>query len=132
MRYPDSSAPYCNYGTVIQCLAVTADYCGNQYDSLLRRNVGQAHQSGVRDVVQVNEFPKVSVDRNQDPVSRFRNFQQGPVPGIRAERSSFEHVMSIVAQPFCQAASSAAVHQKPHGSATETEASVSPAMTAWA
>ena len=82
--------------------------------------------------VQENQFAEVLVYRDEDPILRFRWFQQGFVAGIRTQGQGFKHIMSRVVEPFCQSVSSASVNQKPHASATETASSLSLAMTAWA
>lgn len=80
--------------------------------------------------VQENQFAKVLVYRDEDPILCFRQFQQGFITGIRTQ--GFKHIMSRVVEPLRQSVSSASVNQKPHASATETASRLSLAMTAWA
>ena len=108
------------------------DHFGRQCEALVRRHVWQADQPSVRDVMQINQLPEVRIYCDQNSIFRVCKLQQGPVSRIRAESSSFEHVMSVVAEPLRQSASRASIYEKPHDPATETEARVSPAMTACA
>ena len=108
------------------------DHLSRQCEALLDRHIRQADQSSVWDVMQINQLPEVRIYCDQNAIFRVCKFQQGQIPRIRAESSSFEHVMSLVAQPLRQPASRATVYQKPHDPATEMEARVSLAMTACA
>ena len=105
------------------------DHLSRQCEALLDRHIRQADQSSVWDVMQINQLPEVRIYCDQNSIFRVCKLQQGPVPRIRAEGLSFEHVMAVIAEPLRQSASGASVYQEPHASATETEASVSPAMT---
>lgn len=111
---------------------MTSDYFVHQRNALLRWHVWQSNQSAMGNIVHKNQFSEVSIYRNQDPVLRFRQFQQASIARVRAERLGFQHVMSVIAKPFRQSASSAPVYQELHSSATETAASVSRAMIACA
>ena len=111
---------------------MTSDYFVHQRNALLRWNIRQSNQSAMGNIVHKNQFSEVSVYRNQDPVLRFRQFQQASIARVRPERLGLQHVVSVIAKPFRQAASSAPVHQELHSSATETAASVSRAMIACA
>ena len=86
----------------------------------------------MRDSVQVNQFAKVFVDGDKDPVLSVRLFQQGPVTRIRAEIVGVDHAVTVVAEPFGETAACASVYDKPHGPFTEIASKVSPAMTVWA
>ena len=108
------------------------DHPGRQCEALLRRHVWQAEQSGVWDVMQINQLPEVRIYCDQNSIFRVCKLQQRLIPRIRAESSSFEHVMSVVAEPLRQSASRASIYEKLHDPATETEARVSLAMTACA
>ena len=108
------------------------DHLGRQCDTLLRRHAWQADQSSVWDVMQINQLPEVRIYCDQNSILRVCKLQQGPVPRVRAESPSFEHVMSVVAEPLRQSATGTSVYEKPHDPATETEARVSLAMTACA
>ncbi len=83
-------------------------------------------------IVQVKQLPKIFVYRDQNPILRFRQLQQGPVAGVRANGLGRKRVMPVTAQPIGQTTAGAPINQKAHHSATETVASVSLAMTAWA
>ena len=108
------------------------DDFGSQRYPLFGWDIRQPNQSGVRQVVQVDQLSEVGIYSNQYPVRRFRQFQQGPVPGIRAQGARLDHIMSTILKPLCQPASGAPVYEEPHAVATETGARVSPAITMWA
>ena len=82
--------------------------------------------------MEVYQFAEVCVDRDQDSVRRFGEFQKRPVPRVDALRADLDNVMPVAAKPFGQTTSSASVYEKPHYSLDETVASVSLEMTAWA
>ena len=82
--------------------------------------------------MQVDELSKVLVYRDEDPVLRPCQFQKSPVPRIRAKGLRFKSVVSDAAKPLSQPASCAPIHDESHDPATETGASVSPAITVWA
>ena len=96
------------------------DYFGDQCYALLGWHVRQPNESGVCDIVQVDQLPKVGVYCNQDPVRRFCQFQQGLVARVRAQGPSLDHVICVVAEPLRQTASRASIYEKPHDPATET------------
>ena len=72
-------------GAVLQCAAVAFDDLGHRGNALLRRNIGEAYEASVRDVVELDQFTEVGVYRDQDSPCRLRDFQRGPVSGVRAE-----------------------------------------------
>lgn len=111
---------------------VTLDYCANCFDSLEHSNIGQEDQSRVGNSSQVDQFSKVLVHGDENPVFCSCSFQQSPVAWIRAEGLGFNNVMTVVAQPLRQLPTGASVDQESHGAATETGARVSPAITVWA
>lgn len=82
--------------------------------------------------IQVYEFAKVSVNRNQNSVLRLCTHQQCPVSRIWPQQSCFEGVVPLLSKPFRQTATSTSVDEKPHCDFTVTAASVSPAITACA
>ena len=63
---------------------------------------------------------------------RCGQLQQSPVSGIGTKRSGFQDVMPLTLEPLSQTASGAPVNQECHDSQTDTAASVSPELTAWA
>ena len=132
LRYADSPAANRDDGAVFQCVAVTLDDLGHHGNALLRRNIREAYEASVRDVVEVDQFTKVGVYRDQDSPCRLSEFQKGPVSGVRAERASFEHIMPVIAKPLRHTTPCASINQKAHYSPTEIVASVSRAMIACA
>ena len=52
-----------------------ANDLGHQGYSLLGWHVGQADNSGMGEVMEVNQHPKVSVDSDKDAVFGFRNLK---------------------------------------------------------
>ena len=108
------------------------DHIRHQDNAPISRNIRQAHEPRVRDIVQVDQLTKVGVDRDQDPAFRQREFQQSPVPGVRPERARLNDIVPVRAKRFRQTAPGASIDQEPHDSPTEIVAKVSRAMTAWA
>ncbi len=107
-------------------------YLNHQSSSLLGRYVWKSHQSGMGNVMQIYQLPKVRIDRDQYPAIRFCKFQQRPVPRIGAKLPSFHNVMSITAEPLRKTMACTPVYEESHELATDTAANESPAMTACA
>ena len=97
-RVGDANSPSAqrHHRVVFQCLPVMTHDFGDERNTLLRGDVRQAHQSSVRDPVEVDELAEVGVDGNQNPVLGLGAFEQCSVPGIRAERTSFKDIMPLV------------------------------------
>ena len=85
LRYADSPATNRDDGAVLQCAAVAFDDLGHHGNALLRRNIREAHEASVRDVVELDQLTEVGVYRDQDSPGRLCKFQKGPVSGVRAE-----------------------------------------------
>ena len=85
LRYADSPTANRDDGAVLQCAAVLFDDLGHRGNALLRRNIREAHEASVRDVVELDQLTEVGVYRDQDSPCRLRDFQKGPVSGVRAE-----------------------------------------------
>ena len=51
------------------------DKFGYQRDALLGRHVWKANQAGMLNIVQINEFTEVRVDRDEDSVLDIRAFR---------------------------------------------------------
>ena len=111
---------------------MTRDDIRHQGDATLRRNIRQAHEARVRDIVQVDQLTEVGVYRDQDSPRRLSECQQSPVPGVRAKQASLKDIVLACAKRLRETAPGASIDQKSHDSATETVASVSRAMTACA
>ena len=129
MRYADSSASYGYDGPLFKCLTVTIDYRSNRIDSLGYSNIGQEYQSRVGNPSQVDQLSEVLVHCHENPVICSRLFKQCSVARVWSEGLCFNDIVSVVAQPLGQPASSASVYQEPHDSATDTAANVSPDIT---
>ena len=86
----------------------------------------------MRYIVQIDQLPEVGVDRHHNSAERLGQFQQSTVTGIWAQSASLQNVVAGAAQRLGKAAAGAAINQKIHDPATETVASVSPAITACA
>ena len=109
---------------------MSLNHVGHERDALPRRNVRQAHQTGVLEALDVHKFPEIGVDRDQDPALGARAPEQGPIARVGAELAGLDDIMTLDAQPFGQSGTGAAIDQELHGSATETADNVSRAMTA--
>ena len=56
----------------------------HQRNAPFRRHIWQSHQPGVRHIMQIDQRPKVGVDRHYHPVQRRSQFQQSTIAGVRA------------------------------------------------
>ena len=90
---------YCDDRSLFQCLAMMINDRGHQRNTSFRRYVGQAHQAGVGEVMQIDQLSKVGIDCDQDSVFRCGQLQQSPIPGISAQRSGFQDVMPLTLKP---------------------------------
>lgn len=82
--------------------------------------------------IQIDEFPKVGIYRDQDSAIGLCSLLQRTVPRIWTQVTCFEGIVPVVAEPLRQTATSTPVYEKSHNCFTETAASVSPAITACA
>ena len=85
-----------DHRAVLECLPVVMDNLGDEGNTLLGGHIREAQESCVRDFTEIDQLAKVSVDGNQHPVLGLRNLQQDPVPGILAERASFEDIVPLL------------------------------------
>lgn len=108
------------------------DHLGQQGDTLLNGNIGQSNQACMRLVVQMDQGAEVRVHRDEDSAFGPGLFQQGAIAGIPANVASIKNIVPVATEPPDQAPTDAAVSKEPHERATETAASVSPAITACA
>ncbi len=92
----NSPAAHRYHRAVFQGLEVVTDDLGEEADTLLRRDVRQAHQSSGWDLIEIDEFAKVSVDGHHNPALRLGEFQQCPVSGILSKGASFKDIMPLV------------------------------------
>ncbi len=83
--------------TVLQGLTMAPNNLGGELNPLLCRDIRQTQESGVRNLIEIDEVAKVGVDCYQDPALGLREFQQSPVPWVLAERASFEDVVPLLA-----------------------------------
>lgn len=111
---------------------MSLDDLQHERDSPLSRDIRQAHQAGVRYIVQIDQLAKVGVDRHHHSTQGLGQFQQRSVAGVRAQCASLKNVVAAPSKRLGKAATGAAVDQEIHYPATETVASVSPAITACA
>ena len=100
MRYAHTAAPYSDYSLISHVFTMRFDHFCYQSDALLSWHIGESHQARMHTVVQVDEFPEVTVDGEQYPAFGFSTLQQRPVPRVVSEFSSFENVVPTTAQPF--------------------------------
>ena len=108
------------------------DHFGHQQYALSHRQVGKAYHAGMPGPPDEQKLAEVVVERDEDSALGCRPLQKLGVAGIVFEFSRVEDVVSVVPQPFCQSAAGATVDQELHRVATDTAASVSPAITACA
>ena len=131
-RNSDSAASDCDHRSRLQVGTAILDDVGHRGNAPLCGDVRQAHQPCVRQIMHPDQLAEVGVDRHHDSVQRLSQLQQSAVARIRTECASLQGVVARAAKPFGKAAAGAAINQKIHDPATETVASVSPAITACA
>ena len=73
------------------------DQLGHQCNTLIRRNVREADESRMRDIVQKDELPEIGVDGYQNPVFGIRTFEQRPIARVATQFASFENIVSLLA-----------------------------------
>ena len=111
---------------------MAGDHLGQQRDTLLNGNVGQSNQARMWLVVQMDQGTEVRVHRDQDSAFEPGLVQQRTIAGILADVSSIKNVVPVETEPLNQAPTDASVSKESHERATDTAASVSPAITACA
>ena len=73
------------------------DQLGHQCDAPLRRNIGEADESRMRDVVQKDELPEIGVDGYQNPVFGIRAFEQRLIARVATKLASFQNIVPLLA-----------------------------------
>lgn len=111
---------------------MACDHLGQQRDTLLNGNIGQSNQARMRPFMQMDQGTEVRVHRDQDSAFEPGSFQQRAIARILADVSSIKNVVPVATEPLDQAPTDASVSQESHERATDTAASVSPAITACA
>ena len=79
----------------LQCLTMAFDQLGHQCNTPLRRNISEADQSRMRDIVQKDELPEIGVDGRQNPVFDIRTFEQRPIARVGTKLASFENIYPV-------------------------------------
>ncbi|MDE2992391.1 MAG: hypothetical protein OXU67_00760 [Chloroflexota bacterium] len=85
----------------VQCLPMSPDDLGHQFNALRRRHIRKADQPRMRNVMQINQLPEVRVNRNQNAVLGFRKPQQHLIPWVGTKLPGLKHVVSRTAEPLC-------------------------------
>ena len=106
------------------------DQAGDQGDTPLPRNIRKPDEPGVRNIVQVDEFSEVGINRNENSPCSRSVVRKHAIAGVRTEFLGLDNVVPVAAKPIGQSPAGAAVDQESHESLMETAASVSPAITA--
>lgn len=86
----------------------------HQGDTPLRRFVWKPNQSGVRDIVQIYQFPEVRINRDQYTAFRLRPFEQSPIPWVGSQMTGFHDVMSGDAEPIGETDARATIYEESH------------------
>ena len=73
------------------------DQLGHQCNTPIRRNIREADEFRMRDIVQKDELPKIGVDDYQNPVFGIRTFEQRPIARVGTKLTSFENIVSLFA-----------------------------------
>ena len=73
------------------------DQLGHQCNTPLRRDIREADESRMRDIVQKDEFTEIGVDGHQYPIFGIRAFEQRPIARVGTKRASFENIVSLLA-----------------------------------
>ena len=62
----------------------------------------------------MDELAKVGVNRYEDPIFRFREFQECSIAGIGTKLARFDDIMRILAQPIGELFAGAPINEEPH------------------
>ena len=92
----NSPAPQRHHSAVFQCLSLVKHDFGKESNTLLGGDIRQAQQSGMRDLIEIDQLAKVGIEGNQNPALGLRELQQGSVPGILAKFTSIKNIVSVV------------------------------------
>ena len=111
---------------------MSLDQFGHQCNAPLRRNIGEADESRMGDIVQEYQLPEIGIDGHQNPVFGIRTFEQRPIARVGTNLASFENIVPALPQPIRELPSRAPIDEKHHRSATVTADRVSLATIACA
>ena len=75
------------------------DQLGHQCDTSLGRNIREADESRMREIVQKYELAEIGVDGHQNPVFGIRMSEQRPIARIGTKLASFENIVPLFAYP---------------------------------
>ena len=80
----------------------------------------------------IDKLTEVGIDSHQNSVIIDGVGQQSAVARIRPQFQRLDYIVALQPQPFSQTPPGAAIDEELHASATDTAASESLAITAWA
>jgi hypothetical protein len=95
-------------------LAMTLENLLHQRDPSCGWYVRKANDSGMRRARKVDERPEVRVYRHQNASFFGRQSQQGGVARVGRWLPRLPHVMTFLAQPFCETSPGATVDEELH------------------
>src|SRR5256885_1942411 len=87
----------------------------NQGERRSVRYLRQTHHTTVRPVIDKDQLAEVGVRGDEDSVFAQGPFENGVVPRVRCDRSGFDYIVALGAQPFCHYSPSAPIDQEPQG-----------------
>ena len=73
------------------------DQLGHQCDTSPGRNIREANESRMREIVQKYEIAEVGVDGHQNPVLGIRTSEQRRIARIGTKFASFENIVPLFA-----------------------------------
>ena len=85
------------------------DQAVDQGDTPWSRNIRKPDEPGVRNIVQVDEFSEVGINRNENSRCSRSVVQKHAIAGVRTEFSGLNNVMPVAAKPIGQSSAGAAV-----------------------
>ena len=111
---------------------MACDHLRQQRDTLLDGNIRQSNKARMRPAMQMDQGAEVRVHRDQDSAFGPGLFQQDAIARILANVPGIKNIVPVATEPLDQAPTDASVGKESHECATDTAASVSPAITACA
>ena len=97
-----------------------SEYVGHERDSFGGRDVREAKDSGVILVAMEDQFPEVSIDRNQDSAFARCPLEHGPIAWVGTAVPNLRDIVPFRAQKISDLVPGASIDQELHFSTTRT------------
>ncbi len=93
---------------------MSPDDFSHQRNALVCRNVGKTNKSRMANTPQMDELAEIGVDRYEDPIFRFRVFQESRIAGIGTKFARFDDIMRPLAQSLGKLFAGAPIDEESH------------------